>query len=274
MHKAAAELNTVQSNVTARIRFLEEQLGVALFRRHSRGVSLTHEGQRLLPYAIKIAAILAEAKRAVMDSDEPTGPLAIGSLETTASLRLPPIIALFGRRYPQVKLSLRVGTNASLIKQVLNHELDGAFVCAPVRHADLKGDAVFHEELVIATSGTISALDSVVAAGCKILVKGPGCAYRDRLETWLEIQGITQFDRLEFGTLEAIAESVEAGLGFTMLPKGVLERVNRRGRMQLHELPHREAAVETHFIRRADIFEFSALRTFLATALSPIGVSA
>ena len=82
MHKAAAELNTVQSNVTARIRVLEEELGLALFRRHSRGVVLTHAGQRLLPYAIKIAAILTEAKRAVMDSDEPSGPLAIGSLET------------------------------------------------------------------------------------------------------------------------------------------------------------------------------------------------
>jgi DNA-binding transcriptional LysR family regulator len=49
MHKAALELNTVQSNVTARIRFLEEDLGVALFRRHSRGVSPTRAGQQLLP---------------------------------------------------------------------------------------------------------------------------------------------------------------------------------------------------------------------------------
>jgi DNA-binding transcriptional LysR family regulator len=68
---------------------------------------------------------LTEAKRAVMDSDEPSGPLAIGSLETTASLRLPPLIASFGSRFPRVKLSLRVGTNATLIEQVLDHELDG-----------------------------------------------------------------------------------------------------------------------------------------------------
>jgi LysR family transcriptional regulator, cell division regulator len=268
MHKAAAELNTVQSNVTARIRVLEEELGLALFRRHSRGVVLTHAGQRLLPYAIKIAAILTEAKRAVMDSDEPSGPLAIGSLETTASLRLPPLIASFGNRFPRVKLSLRVGTNATLIEQVLDHELDGAFVCGPVRHPDLKSEAIFQEELVIATSQGASSLESVVTTGCKILVKSHGCAYRERLENWLHDQGINEFDRLEFGTLDAIVGCVEAGLGFTMLPRGVIERANGQGRMLLHDLPDREAAVETHFIKRGDVYEFSALRVFLVSTLA------
>jgi len=268
MHKAARELNTVQSNVTARIRFLEEQLGVALFRRHSRGVSLTHAGQQLLPYAVKVASLLAEARRAVTDGGMPAGPLTIGSLETTASLRLPPIVAAFGRSFPDVKLSLRIGTNTTLIDQVLNHELDGAFVCAPVRHPDVKGDVAFHEELVVATAGTARPLKSLVTPGCKILVKAPGCAYRDRLESWLEGQGVTQFERLEFGTLDAIVCCVEAGLGFTMLPRTVLERANRRGSLRLHDLPAHEAEVETLFIRRNDIYEFSALRAFLATTLA------
>ncbi|MBX6330054.1 MAG: LysR family transcriptional regulator [Pseudolabrys sp.] len=268
MHKAAQELNTVQSNVTARIRFLEEELGVALFRRHSRGVTLTHAGQQLLPYAVKVASTLAEAKRAVTDTDSPSGPLAIGSLETTASLRLPSVVAAFGRKYPEVKLSLRIGTNSTLIEQVLNHELDGAFVCAPIRHPDIKGNVAFHEELVIATASTVQSLEGVVTPGCKILVKAPGCAYRDRLESWLEVQGVSQFDRLEFGTLEAIVGCVEAGLGFTMLPRSVLERANGRGNLQLHKLPPREGEVETLFIRRNDIYEFNALRAFLATTLS------
>jgi DNA-binding transcriptional LysR family regulator len=183
-------------------------------------------------------------------------------------------VAAFGNACPKVKFSLRIGTNATLIEQVLNYELDGAFVCAPVRHPDLKGDAVFREELVIATSQTVSSLDSIVTSGCKILVKAPGCAYRERLENWLEGQGITQFDRLEFGTLDAIAGCVEAGLGFTMLPRSVLERANARGRMRLHDLPDREAAVETHFVRRADVFEFSALRAFRASALAGGGALA
>jgi len=49
MNRAAAELNTVQSNVTARIQALEAEIGCTLFERHSRGVSLTQAGRRLLP---------------------------------------------------------------------------------------------------------------------------------------------------------------------------------------------------------------------------------
>ena len=63
MNRAAAELNTVQSNVTARIKALEADIGCALFARHSRGVSLTPAGQRLLPYADRAGRLLAPHSR-------------------------------------------------------------------------------------------------------------------------------------------------------------------------------------------------------------------
>src|SRR5438445_11922769 len=78
MNRAAAELNTVQSNVTARIRLLEEALGTPLFHRHSRGVTLTVAGHRLLPYAERVGHLLAEARRAVSDDGAPKGPLSLG----------------------------------------------------------------------------------------------------------------------------------------------------------------------------------------------------
>src|SRR3569833_1354931 len=86
---AAGELHTVQSNVTARIRQLEDELGTALFQRNRNGVVLTPAGRRLLPYAARIAGLIADAKRAVADDGHPKGKLAVGSLETTAGLRLP-----------------------------------------------------------------------------------------------------------------------------------------------------------------------------------------
>lgn len=89
MKRAADELHTVQSNVTARVKALEDELGCMLFERHSRGVALTHSGQRLLPYARRVAWLLADAKRAARDEGTPGGPLTIGSLETTAALRCP-----------------------------------------------------------------------------------------------------------------------------------------------------------------------------------------
>lgn len=74
MNRAAAELNTVQSNVTARIRLLEAELGAPLFHRHSRGVALTAAGRRLLPYAVRAAQILVEARRASRTTERPREP--------------------------------------------------------------------------------------------------------------------------------------------------------------------------------------------------------
>src|SRR5229473_2529587 len=67
MTRAAEELHTVQSNVTARIRALEHCLGAALFERHSAGVTLTDAGRRLLPYARRVSRLLDDAARAVRD---------------------------------------------------------------------------------------------------------------------------------------------------------------------------------------------------------------
>src|SRR5262245_8163385 len=82
MSAAATALHTVQSNVTARIKHLEDELGTRLFERQRRGVVLTAAGKRLLPYAAKIRQALEDAKRAVADDGVPKGPLTIGSLET------------------------------------------------------------------------------------------------------------------------------------------------------------------------------------------------
>src|SRR5437868_6655477 len=91
--RAAEELNTVQSNVTQRIEALEAEIGTPLFERHSRGMALTGAGKRLLPYAQRMAALSHEAVLAARDDGEPKGPIAIGSMETTAAVRLPPLLA-------------------------------------------------------------------------------------------------------------------------------------------------------------------------------------
>ena len=78
--RAAEELNTVQSNVTQRVKALEAEIGTPLFERHSRGMTLTGAGKRLLPYAQRMAALSREAVLAARDDGEPKGPLAIGGV--------------------------------------------------------------------------------------------------------------------------------------------------------------------------------------------------
>lgn len=266
MGRAAAELNTVQSNVTARVRALEDGLGAALFVRHSRGVSLTPAGRRLLPYATRVANLFAEARRAVADDGAARGPLVLGSLETASALRLPRILAGFATAHPTVDLTLVTGTSAELIEQVLGAKLDGAFVAGPVRHPELAEEVMFHEELVLLTAPCVRGWEDLACErDLKLIVFRAGCSYRQRLEGLLAERGIVGVRLLEFGTLDGILGCVAAGIGVTMLPRAVVAP----GWLELlamHELPRGEGRADTVFIRRSDAFAPSALAAFLGFA--------
>jgi DNA-binding transcriptional LysR family regulator len=267
MRGAADELHTVQSNVTARIRALEAEVGIALFDRHSRGVTVTAAGRRLLPFVGKVAALLRDAAQATRDDGRPKGPLVIGALETTTALRLSPILSGYARAYPDVDLILRTGTSCELIDRVLGHELEGAFVVGPVDHPALDEESIFREELAIMTAPEVTSLDGALAAGAvKIVVLRIGCSYRHRLEELLARRGVVGLRILEFGTLEAIFGCVAAGLGITLLPRALLGAVWQNGRVHVHPLPPADAMVETVFVRRRDGYRSSALAAFLDCA--------
>jgi DNA-binding transcriptional LysR family regulator len=264
MNRAAAELHTVQSNVTARIRLLEDRLGVVLFERSSRGVVPTAAGRRLLPYAVRVAQLLAEARRAVVDDGKPRGPLAIGSLETTTGLRLPPLLSEYAARYPEVDLELATGTTCELVEKVLAHRLEGAFVCAPVRHPELCEQRVFQEKLVVATAPSVRRLDGMLdRRDVRIVVFRAGCSYRQRLETLLAARGVVAVRCLQFATIEGILGCVGAGVGLTLLPEGIVAPACEQGRIAVHELLPADAWVDTVFIRHRDAHASSALTAFL-----------
>jgi LysR family transcriptional regulator, cell division regulator len=88
---------------------------------------------------VQIASLIADAKWAVADDGNPKGPLVIGSVETTAGLRLPEVLADFAKRYPEVDLELATGTTCELVDSVLAHRLEGAFVCGPANPLESVG---------------------------------------------------------------------------------------------------------------------------------------
>ena len=267
---ASDELHTVQSNVTARIRALENQLGVALFRRHSRGVVLTSAGERLLPYAVQIAQLLKDAVKVVGDSATPRGNLQIGSLESTAGVRLPPILSAYRRKYREVNLTVTVGTTGHLIGEVLASRLEGAFVAGPVERAQIIETQVFTEEMVLVTAAKFHSFDEAVRSllPVNILVLSAGCSYRSRLERLLKEAGVASFGQLEFGTIDGIFGCAREGLGITMMPRSVSERASQNGKLGIHALPPQEALVPTMFIRRKDAVISEALRRFVESAVA------
>ena len=263
---AAVELHTVQSNVTNRLKQLECDLGVPLFIRHSRGVSLTGAGTRLLAYAQRLNALVHEAEAAVRDHDTMHGSLRIGSMETTAAVRLPPFLGRFHQVHPEVQLELRTAPTAELLEQVLAQQLDGAFVAGPIDHPELSCATVFREELVLVRAlGSADLRQRLTQGDLTVIVFRQGCSYRQRLEAHFASHGWLPFRRFEFGTLEGVLGCVAANVGLTILPRSVVENSACRAGLMLEPLGPTPMWVDTLFVRKTDAYVGATLRAFMAT---------
>lgn len=258
--RAAERLNFVQSNVTNKIKQLENHFECPLFYRHRHGVSLTPTGKTLLGYTEKILQLFDEAEKSIKEAEVPSGVLAIGSMETTAAVRLPELLATYSNAYPQVDLLLKTGPTAELIENVLNYKLEGAFVAGPVHHPQLIQESVFKEELVLISK---HAFDPVTLEKQTILVFKSGCSYRRLLEEWLKSKGVQPARILEFGSIDAILGCVHAGMGISLLPTSVVKRSELGRKLQCYSIPAAYSRVTTVFIRRKNTVLTKALHMFL-----------
>jgi DNA-binding transcriptional LysR family regulator len=248
--KAARALSTVQSNVTTRIRLLETELKVQLFDRSHRGITLTEKGRQLLPYAQQMLSLVENARAAVADSQDVRGTLHIGSLQSTASARLPDVLRAYAARHAQVDIAVETGTSAELVAKVLESRLDGAFVSGVEDHPDLDVIGSFVEELVIIAPAPYRTVAAYLKRSTlpKLLVFKAGCHYRQRLERYLGGEGVAVLNPMEFGTIDGIIGCVAAGLGISMLPRSVVARSSRRREVSVHELAKPHRYVETQFV--------------------------
>ena len=262
---AAQELHTVQSKVTSRLKQLESDLGVPLFTRHSRGMLLTDAGTRLLGYARRLSELSDEARSAVRDDGRVQGSLRLGSMETTAAVRLPSVLGRFHRDHPDVQLEVRTGPTAELLDHVLAHRLDAALVAGPLDHPGLIGEAVFREELVLVSAREGKEIEARLReGGLTAIMFRQGCSYRQRLETYFSSQGWLPFRRLEFGTLEGVLGCVGAGIGVTVLPRSAVEGYRGFVDLKVQPLGPKPMQVETLLVRRRDAAAGATLRSFVA----------
>lgn len=239
---ASRKLNTVQSNVTNRIRRLEEELGSELFFRTGRGVELAPAGRVLLDYARRMLLLERQTATAVRQTGEQVGELRIGAMETFMALYLPPALKSLRESCPALNLRVQTGTSADLADKVLAHKLDCAFIAGPVVHPDLEFQPLMAEELVqVSAIGT----DPVLLP---LILFREGCAYRTRALAWQRATGHAIADAMEFGTLEGILGCVSVGLGWTLMPRRVVTQSSLAGELVITEIPEEISHVPTGMI--------------------------
>lgn len=246
--RASEKLNRVQSNVTTRVKQLEKRLGVALFRKQGRNLVLSPEGKLLLSYAQRLFRLADEAE-SELRTGSPVGTFRIGSLESTAGSRLPPVLSRFHRKYPAVVVELGTGTTGALVQRVYNYEIEAAFVSEPFTAPDLQSVKVFEEELVLITAkGTTPIKRAADLVGSTLIAFVDGCSYRRRLQDWLGAAGVIPTRVLEFGSYQAMIACVAAGTGFALVPRSLLHSLRAVQDLALHEVPPRVRRNHTHLI--------------------------
>lgn len=248
--RAAEQLHRVQSNVTTRVRQLEQELGVELFIREGKRLHLSPAGKLLLNYADQLLDLAREAREAVHDA-KPRGLFRLGAMESTAAVRLPAPLNDYHHRYPEVTLELQTDSIKVLSERVLHGELDAAFVAEPVADAPFEKAMVYDEELVIVASARQSPIKSPRDLKPQaMLAFEMGCPYRLRLEQWFARSGEMPERIIEMDSWHAILGCTAAGMGVSVLPKMVLTTVPDRKFLSVHPLPPELARAPTMLIWR------------------------
>ncbi len=248
--KAAAQLNRVQSNVSTRIRQLEDHLGEALFLRDNKRMTLTDAGHNLLPYAERMLTLAREAADAVQTKDL-NGTFNIGAMESAAAARLPKLLSQFHAENPEVSVRLTTATAGALQNSLSNEEIDVAFIAEPVGNKGFQTLPVFSEELCLVAAKTFTSIDNAASLnGRTVIAFEEGCAYRRYLNDWLLGEGIVPGTTLSVGSYLAMLSCVSAGTGFAVIPRSVLSIIDVHGTLQHRVLPGRYSRIRTLLVWR------------------------
>lgn len=250
---AANRLHRVQSNVTARIQKLEEDLGTPLFTRAGKRLQITPAGRTLLDYAHRLLALADEARAALQENAAPRGLLRLGTMESTAGVRLPGPLSEYHRRYPAVRVELQTGAPRDLIARIFANDSDAALVTEPVSDARLATLAVFDEELVLVTARDhpVVRRPADLREG-SILAFHPGCPHRERLERWFGQGGREIARTVELASYHVMLGCVAAGMGVALMPRSVLAGFVERDRLREHRLAPPFQRARTLLVWRRD----------------------
>lgn len=266
--KAAQRLNTVQSNLTARLKQLEKATGTALLQRHARGIKPTPAGEALLELALRAETIMKDL-HVTFDQGAPfaASKLRLGSIETAAASHLPARVARFNREFPATDVSVETGSSAALLKKLQSGELDVAFVSRAPGFTGYRETAAFEDQLVMVAPAAITSVTTLLKSGSspiKVLVQRLGCSYTERLLSFLTQKSSRGHQVRQLGTLEGVLGFVEVGAGVAAMPLAFARAAAGKRKVRFIELPPKLARLQTFQVAPAARDSSFAVNAFIA----------
>src|SRR6202522_3917264 len=210
--RAAERLNLTQSTVSQQIKRLELETGRPLFRRTTRSVALTDDGEMLLGDARRLLQ-LEEAARHRLAAPRLSGTVRLGVVEEVASGSLPPALGRFAKLHQGVKLEVQTGVSAELIEQLNAGRLDTVFAKRPLGTS--RGRLVWREPLVWAAADTF---DLIPGAALRLALYRERSVSREAALAALNDNDLPWEIVYTSPSLTGVRAAALAGLAITPLP--------------------------------------------------------
>ncbi|MDG9886254.1 MULTISPECIES: putrescine utilization regulator PtrR [Pseudomonas] len=234
--RAAEQLHRVPSNLSTRLRQLEEQLGVELFHRERQRLQLSPAGKVLLDYAGRMLTLHDEAFAAVQGG-QPAGEFVLGCMYSTAAIHLPDLLARYHKAYPAVNLQVQTAPSGELLEGLLAGRLDAALLDGPLSLSGLDGVPLCEETLVLLTEPDHPPVRSARdVAGRAVFTFRKGCSYRMRLEAWYAHDHAAMGRAMEIESYPSMLACVVAGSGVALMSQSMLDSLPGRENVAVHRL--------------------------------------
>ena len=245
--RAAEYLGYTQSTITFQIQQLEEELGVPLFERVGRKMALTEAGERVLPQARELLLAADRLVEQGRDNRTPTGTLRVDIAETLLCYRMQPVIRAFRERAPQVRLIIHSSNCVDMAENVRTGAFD---LCLGYdinwKREILEIRTIGDCELLLLASPDFGQMDLTAPGGYRPasrITGGTGSIFHLLLDKYVRELEIELDTTLELWSIEGIKQCVMSGLGFTYLPRFVVEEELADGRLVEMEAPISGASI-------------------------------
>lgn len=229
--KAARHLGYSQAAVTIQIKQLEQELGVHLFDRIGKQISLTHQGQVFYRYAVSIRNDLEQAKNAVSDPSTLSGKLCLGTIESICASIFPDLLAEYHRLHPEVTISIVTDSPGVLLDRMNENTIDIVYLldrriydnrwCKTLEEPE-ENIFVASPDHELALVKRELELDEVLRFPFFLTEKD--ASYRHMLEQYLASINRSVKPFLEIGSTEFIIHMLLKNTGISFLPKFTVQR--------------------------------------------------
>jgi LysR family transcriptional regulator, hydrogen peroxide-inducible genes activator len=255
--RAAARMNVAQPSLSQQIIKLERELGQKLFHRLGRKAVLTEAGAVFLERSRRILAEVDDAAKEFGDEPSLGRRITVGAIPTLAPYLLPDLILRARERFPNLHVNLREDFKTTLIRALLEGELDMALVALPVSDPMIKVDVLWQEPLMLAVPKGHRLADKSRVTGADLaqetfIVLGSSSSLANQVQQFCGVHNFEPKIGSRCAQVATVKALVGIGAGISILPRGAKSADDRDALVFISLAdaePFREIAVLRHMQR-------------------------